>query len=60
MPEPQASAVLRAAGFQVRVQYSSAVDGSRVGRVLGQAPAAGSPLARGGVVAVVVGSADAG
>jgi hypothetical protein len=30
------------------------------GRVLAQAPAAGTPLARGQVVAIVVGSADAG
>jgi beta-lactam-binding protein with PASTA domain len=60
MPEAQAGAILRAAGFRLRVQYASAVDGSRVGRVLGQAPAPGSPLSRGGVVAIVVGSADAG
>jgi hypothetical protein len=59
MPQAQAGAVLRTAGFQVRVQYASAVDGTRVGRVLAQAPAAGSPLSRGGVVAIVVGSAEA-
>lgn len=60
MPESQASVILRHAGFQVRVQYTTAVDGSRVGRVVGQAPAAGSPLSRGAIVAIVVGSADGG
>jgi beta-lactam-binding protein with PASTA domain len=60
MPEGQASVILNNAGFQVRVQYTSAVDGSRVGRVVAQAPAAGSPLSRGGIVAIVVGSADGG
>jgi beta-lactam-binding protein with PASTA domain len=60
MLEAQAGVILRTAGFHVRVQYASAVDGSRVGRVLAQAPAAGSPLSRGEVVAIVVGTADAG
>jgi PASTA domain len=58
--EAQARAILRTAGFQLRVQYASAVDGGQVGRVLAQAPPAGSPLSRGGRVAIVVGSADGG
>jgi hypothetical protein len=57
LSEAEASDALRHAGLQVRVLYTPAIDGSRVGHVLAQAPSHGTNVRRGAVVTIVVGSA---
>jgi hypothetical protein len=56
--EAEAANVLAKAGFRVRVDYAPTIDGTDVGRVLGQAPAPGSPSSRDKLVAIVVGAAS--
>jgi PASTA domain len=56
LPEARAVAALRQAGFGVRAQFTPATDGVQVGVVVGQAPAAGSPVQAGATVAIVVGT----
>lgn len=56
--EAEAASVLAKTGFRVRVDYAPTIDGTDVGRVLGQAPAPGSPSSHDTLVAIVVGSAS--
>jgi PASTA domain len=56
--EAEAASVLAKSGFRVRVDYAPTIDGTDVGRVLGQAPAPGSPSSHDTQVAIVVGSAS--
>jgi membrane peptidoglycan carboxypeptidase len=50
-----ASNQLRAAGFQVEVEYATTKDASKNGKVIAQAPGAGAELDEGATVAIVVG-----
>jgi len=55
--EAQATQTLTAAGFQVQVLNLNVADPAQVGKVVDQAPAAGSKQAKGTVVAITVGRA---